>query len=124
MLNSLEQLDSESLSGQVTFGRLWENDKAWVIDAKPEVMVRARPLFPGARGLYDRGKFTHCQLELQKTPVSAKDLLWLLQRYPMHLEPDLLSVLRGNADRYDRRVRAASRGDQGRAFDVAFGALG
>lgn len=74
-------------------GRLWSTkDGGWEIDAEPDVMGRVKGVFPRLKATA-RGTLT-----LSGTPEVARDLEWLLLRWPMSLS---------KADA--RRLKAGSR---------------
>jgi hypothetical protein len=51
----------------------------WVLSATPDVLIRVKRLFPRAA--------THARLEvaIRDTPEVARDLEWLLQRWPLEI---------------------------------------
>jgi SNF2 family DNA or RNA helicase len=106
-----------------TFGRLVNEGGRFTIDALPHVMQRVRPLFKSARFSLMAGKFTHSAICLDPTPNNAKDVLWLLDRYPLEVEPETLSVVQTKASEYDRRAIAAAIANQQTAFDLSDVAL-
>ncbi|MGV3617942.1 MAG: SNF2-related protein [Fimbriimonas sp.] len=108
-----------TVDGEALFGRVFHGADGWVIDGKPFVMARVRAMFPGAKPIYNGGKFSHCMIELPKTPSMAKDILWLLQRFPLELEGDLPKALQWGSERYDRQVLASAVGDKNHAFDLS-----
>lgn len=90
----------------ISFGRIDRNDTGWIIDAEPFVMMRARPLFPYHKKLYRQGHHTHSPIELPRTRDAAKDLLWLMERFPLNVSDNALSEIRPLAELYDRAIAA------------------
>ncbi len=84
----------------------------------PFVMVRVRQMFKAGRTCAG-GKYTHRPMLLPRTPDSAKDLLWLADRFPMAFADGVREDLYKLAGRYDRAIRAAAAGDTRLSFDLS-----
>lgn len=106
----------------ITHGRLLGSESAWLIDALPFVMTRARKLFVNGTS-YQPGEFTHNQLLLPRTPDVAKDLLWLNERFPLDVPPPVHADLKFFAARYDNNLKAAKLGDSNTLFELSPEAL-
>jgi hypothetical protein len=66
----------------------------WVIDAAPNVAVRIKRLLPRIQASR-AGSLT-----VVDTPESARDLEWILTRYPMQMAPDVAARLSARAERH------------------------
>jgi SNF2 family DNA or RNA helicase len=66
----------------------------WVLSATPDVLIRVKRLFPRAA--------THARLEvaIRDTPEVARDLEWLLQRWPLEIADADLARLTAHADEH------------------------
>lgn len=116
-------LSSAHRGARLTFGTIeCSKEGGWAIDAKPFVMQRLRALFPKARG-QRAGQHTHRGLILPETQTVAKDLLWLMDRYPMDMHPDVQSKVDKLAAQYDRAIAAATKGDSNQLWALGAGAL-
>lgn len=94
----------------------------WFLDAAPFVMERCRAMFRNGLGSV-QGKHTHAMLALPKTPDTGKDLVWLIDRYPLEVSDLVWDELHLQAARYDRAVLAAAVGDGDRRDRFVPGAL-
>lgn len=106
------------LSQDANFGMLRSHEGSYLIDAEPFVMIRCRDLFKNGSG-GPEGNFTHRTLSIPKTQDNAKDLLWLMSRYPLDAPQSLLDELEFYALRYDRALKAARQGDLDRSFELS-----
>lgn len=69
------------------YGEISLRGKSWVIECEPHVLIRLKRLFHGA-AQQNKGK-----LVISDTPEMAADIEWVLQRYPMNVNPsDLLAA--------------------------------
>lgn len=100
-----------------TFGRIIYHGGDFLIDAEPFVMSRCRSMFTGGSG-GPKGQHTHQTLRLSITEDVGKDLLWLMDRYPLKASADSLKTLNRLADQYDRAMEAAKLGDSNRLFEL------
>lgn len=71
-------------------GTIFLDGDSWVIDARPDVAIRIRRLFPKARS----GRIT-----LMATPEVSRDLEWLCERYDFAVQPFGELERRANAHR-------------------------
>ena len=74
-----------------TVGRVYTEWKRLVIDAEPHVMRRVRQVFGDtATAVHTAGRFTHKPVSIPDTLAGARDLVWLMGRYPLTMEDELL----------------------------------
>src|SRR5579872_6085227 len=79
-------------SPSAIYGQILVDDGAWIVDAEPFVMERVRRMFNyGKSG--NKGEYTHSVVHLRKTNDSARDLVWLMERYGFRVEDPLLDDL-------------------------------
>ncbi len=83
-----------------TFGNVVYDQKhaGWTIKCEPQVSMRLKRVF-GSVGNYARSEF-----HLSNTIEIARDLLWFLNRYPMIISPEDLSLLQSKHDEHLRLV--------------------
>lgn len=93
--------------GQVIDGASLSRANYWIIDAMPHVMSRVRKMFSAGQQL-GKGKHTHATVALPKTQDCAKDIVWLMERYPMLADNAVLLDLKRLANRYDRACEIAA----------------
>ncbi len=72
-----------------TLGTLTRVEKEWVIEAEPDVVMRAKRVFRALGGR--AGK----KLELTDTVETCRDLAWFLDRYPLEMKPEDHAYLLG-----------------------------
>jgi SNF2 family DNA or RNA helicase len=94
--------------------RLEGND--WLLDAEPHVVIRVKRLF----GKLNAGAAT---IKLRNTPDIARDLQWLMERYPLHMVESHRAVLEraasAHTERSQRFAAVLSGKVDARAFDLA-----
>jgi SNF2 family DNA or RNA helicase len=71
----------------------------WALKAAPYVLIRAKRLFPRAYPYLDGGIVLHA------TPEVGRDLQWLLERYPMKMNPETALQLGYDAEEHRRTER-------------------
>src|SRR5690606_20104967 len=74
-----------------TYGRLWYEDGKWCFDVEPHVAVVLKRLFPKLSPAAKR-------LVLSETPGSARDVEWVLQRFPLEMPTETADYVRCKAD--------------------------
>jgi len=101
---------------QVT--RLGETASRWVIETEPHVALRVKRLFGRVA---KNGTPGH--IEVLATDETSRDILWLLQRYPLRIQESDRAELELRSAAYEQRVVDVGRllsGDIApRAFDLA-----
>lgn len=66
----------------------------WELQARPDVMIRIKRLFPRASS--DRSG----AVSIAATPEVARDIEWILQRWPLELAPEIAARLGREADKH------------------------
>lgn len=90
-------------------GRIFREAGRLIIDADPHVMMRIRQLFDNSTQRHQGfGLHTHNPVSLSDTKATAKDLIWICDRYPLAVEPDLWSELIAGAAEYDAILAATA----------------
>lgn len=84
-----------------TFGKVERHGANWWVYAEPDVMMKLKRWFPRVEA-NRKGA-----LVVRATPEVSRDLEWILQRYPMLLEPKAKKVLIGEADEDKKLERDA-----------------
>jgi hypothetical protein len=107
----------------VTHGRIFVDGKRFVIDAEPHVMSRIRSMFDTGRTYHAAGQFTHRPILLPMTLSAARDLVWVLARYPLSLTEETSDRLDTMAREYDAIVAAAATAANDETFILNPGAL-
>lgn len=87
-----------SIVGKISFDR--NDQKRIVIDAKPFVMQRIRPLFKGITPI-DGGEHTHKPISIPLTMDHAKDMEMLLFRYRFSIDHELGERIHERSREYD-----------------------
>lgn len=85
-----------------------DTSPAWALHAVPHVIIKIKRLFPRAQP-YRSGWIT-----VKDTTEISRDIEWLLERYPLDMEPDTLARLSRRADEHratEETVRAILSGD-------------
>lgn len=80
-----------------TFGKVERFGGDWWITADPDVMMKLKRWFPRVQA-NRKGAIV-----VRATPEVSRDLEWILDRYPMLLEPKVMKVLRGESNE-DKRL--------------------
>lgn len=89
------------MNPEVTFGTATLQGRNWVIQAEPHVTIRLKRIFKkGDRGV---GKIT-----ITNTPENARDLEWVLERYPLEVRTEHLDELRAAATLHRELSRKVS----------------
>ena len=105
-------------AGRISF----EQRDLW-IDAEPHVMQKIRNLFPRGQNMYVSGQYTHKQLRVPLTRDSARDLVWICERFPLEFEDGLEAKVRALSDDYEAIRSAVSTADADPEWKVTEGAL-
>lgn len=88
---------------------------AWTIECEPDIAIRLKRIFrKGDRGAPGRLLVTH-------NPENARDLVWVLDRYPMEVTPRdvLFAAAQAHTDRILRVEEYLGEGYEPREFDMA-----
>lgn len=80
-----------------TFGSIRLKGNEWVIEAEPHVVIRLKRLFARL------GKSAKA-ISLRHSQDVARDLLWLMERYPLEVSPDDLRFMRAQSELYVERT--------------------
>ena len=75
-----------------SYGTISRQEKNWHIECEPHVKTRLKRVFPQVS--QHASKF----IELSDTPSNCHDLLWFIERYPMHV--DDLKYMKARFHRY------------------------
>ncbi len=94
-------MDPAVLSRSYGTIKLSNNRKLWLVDCEPQVAIRAKRVFGGA------AKTTRGQLTITANDGCARDLAWLLTRYPMEVLD--LDELEASARRFDDHLARTHR---------------
>lgn len=86
-----------------TYGTARLHDGEWVIDAAPHVAMRLKRIFPRVRGT-SSGAVT-----VRDTPELARDLEWVLTRWPLDMDEISARHLAQRADRHRESQSAVGR---------------
>lgn len=79
----------------------WENSRgAWLLKATPDVMIRIKRLFPRAES------YIHGQILLYDTPEVARDIEWLVSRWPLETDVATAERLRERANEHRAKEEA------------------
>ena len=79
-----------------TYGDIGFAEGTWHLKADPHVMIRLKRLFPRVS--------TFGTIEIKHTDEVAKDLLWILDRYPMRISVEDRKKLADSAQTHDARL--------------------
>lgn len=108
--------------GQITTCK--ENNKIkLLLDAEPHIMQRLRKIFDNAANFYERGKYTHKPIVFPNTLSACRDLIWVLDRYPLECAPDVLQAIQDKSAEYDGIVKNIANIDKNKNFLVTPDAL-
>ncbi|MBO0872640.1 MAG: hypothetical protein J2P19_04555 [Pseudonocardia sp.] len=86
-----------------TYGTVHHDAHGWRITAAPHVMIKVRRLFPRA------DRHTSGAVTLADTTEVARDIAWLMSRYPLDMTDDVAARLIDRAEQHraaERTVRA------------------
>ena len=84
------------IEGQITI-----KDDYIYIDANPAVMTRIRQMFSNISWSHQRGVYTKNVIQIPKTSLNAKDIVWLCMRYNFQVEDSFRSELERMTEDYD-----------------------
>jgi hypothetical protein len=105
-------------------GRISELEYDYLlVDAEPHVMQRIRKIFDNASNWFERGSFTHKPIRFASTLTACRDLVWLLERYSLEVDQDLLIRIKNKAREYDEVIKAVSDADKDSSYKVSNEAL-
>src|SRR6185295_7935585 len=94
-----------------------------VVDAEPYVMSKIRKIFDNANNFFNQGKYTHKPIVFPLNLSASRDILWIMERYNLEVEPDLLVELTGKGKQYDDLINFMSNADQDGNYKVSPNAL-
>ena len=72
-----------------------------MVDAEPHVMQRIRKLFDNAQNYWNRGLYTHKPILFPVNLSACRDLVWVMGRYNLEVDPELLKTITDKANEYD-----------------------
>ncbi len=99
-------------------GKIYLEDDRYVVDAAPHIMARIRALFDnGATYSYKQGVFTHKPVYLPMTMATARDLVWLCDRYPIEIDSSISEKVNAQAAEYERILTAVSDADKDKSYN-------
>jgi len=104
-------------------GEVRIEDGRLLVDAEPHVMSRLRPIFDNATNWSNRGKYTHRPITFPFNMTSAKDILWIMQRYNLACDPLTASKIQEKSDEYDRVLESVVNADKDTTYRVSPEAL-
>lgn len=81
-----------------TYGKLQLGHKYWTISAEPNVITRVKRMFP-------RAQQARKDVRLVNTDEICRDLVWLLERYPMEVSAADHKYLTQGAEAFDARAQ-------------------
>lgn len=82
-----------------TYGSLILQQGSWHIKAEPHVMIRLKRVFP-------RVNVQMGTIAIRDTDEVSKDLSWILERYPLEIDPEHRVHMRTRARTFDERADA------------------
>lgn len=94
-----------------------------MVDAEPHVMQRVRKIFDNAQNYYNRGLYTHKPILFPINLSACRDLVWIMERYRLQVDPDLLNTILSKANEYDEILKSVSESDSDSNYRVSDGAL-
>ncbi len=94
-----------------------------MVDAEPHVMQRIRKLFDNAQNYWNRGKYTHKPILFPVNLSACRDLVWVMDRYNLEIESDLLKTITDKANEYDYILKSVSESDKDTNYRVSKDAL-
>lgn len=87
--------------GELRYAQLqFEERGAWLLKATPDVMIRIKRLFPRSE------TYVHGQILLYDTPEVARDVEWLVSRWPLEMSPVTREQLTAGADAHRANEQA------------------
>lgn len=99
-----------------TFGSIKLEGKTWYLDCEAHVVMRVKRMFP-------RCDAVARSLKVKHAADVARDLVWVMDRYPLEISPGDRMFMEAEAaahrDRSDRFVKLLSGEEAARAFDLA-----
>lgn len=94
-------------------GRLYREGPTWVVDADAYVMAFFGRLFPKSTLVFGEGKHTARRRSVRHSPLAARELAWLLQRFELDMEPGDRHALAAAVEDYDAHLNAVRRVNAG-----------
>ena len=82
-------------------GRLYQEENYIIIDALPFVMSKVRNLFSKS-SRWHRGVYTHKTVALSNTMFNYRDIDWIMSRYHLECEPELLKKIKEKSAEYEK----------------------
>lgn len=95
------------------YGKIAHGGGSWTIVARPDVMIRLRRIFPRVQSTYAG------QIVISATPDVARDLEWMMARWPMEMDAADRMLLSQHADRSRDTETAITKIMAGERIDVA-----
>jgi len=97
------------MGAEVLFGSIEKKDRSWRVRATPPVMLRLKRWF--AQAPLGSGD----SLMIYNNPSNCAELVWILDRYPMRVEPDDYFELVAKAEEQKERERTIAAVHAGKA---------
>ncbi|CAM6005473.1 unnamed protein product [Sphagnum balticum] len=94
-----------------------------MVDAEPHVMQRIRKIFDNAQNYFNRGLYTHKPILFPNNMSACRDLVWVMDRYNLEVNPDLLKSIVDKANEYDSILKSISDADKDTSYRVSKDAL-
>lgn len=95
----------------------------FVVDCEPHIMSRLRKLFESARPFNERGDYTHRPLFFPITLTTCRDLKWVLERYHLQVENEVLELIEEKSNAHDRILEDVKNADQDKELRVKEGSF-
>lgn len=86
--------------GTLTYHRLQHDRPVWSIKAQPHVMIRVKRIFPKV------ARRRNGAVHITDTPDTARDLQWLLERYPLEVDERSAAQLAARVGQWSARQDA------------------
>lgn len=93
------------------------------LDCEPHVMSRIRKIFDNSQSYWERGEFTHKPILFSMTLSACRDLQWVMQRYHLRVDTEVLKVISDKGKEYDDIVEYTSAADKDSASRISPDAL-
>lgn len=94
-----------------------------LVDADPHVMQRVRKIFDNAQNRWESGTYTHKPIMFPINLSACRDLVWVMDRYNLDVDPELLKTIKDKANEYDDIVKSVSEADKDSTYRVSKDAL-
>lgn len=102
---------------------IFDGRDTFVVDAEPHVMQKVRKLFDNCVSTWERGKYTHKPIRFPNTMSSCRDLTWILSRYSLEVQSEILSSIQNRSDEYDTMLKNVADADKDGNYRISPDAL-